>query len=162
MSFVLKNFSRVSVSYNQDVPRGYRYVSVDDEAATIALPGYFDALKASLKIGDTIVISGADENRELVVTQITPQVLTDFFIVTLGHPIIVLTDRGNVANTPIAQQFPLFGARVTDLIFGQIINSKASPALLINVDVDTDVYTLTFNVNPGIDMEYNIAIIRVP
>ena len=162
MSFVLQSFSRFSVSYNQEVPRGYRYVSVDDEGATIALPGYFDALKPSLKIGDTILISGVDENRELVVTQLSPQVLTAPFIVVPGHPIIVLSDKGSVATTPFAQVFPLLGVLPTDLIAAQITDNKSNPARLVSAATNPDAYILVFDIAPGVTMDYNVIIIRNP
>lgn len=72
MSFILQNWGRVSVSYNEDAPSEYSYKHPTDTLTEVLADDYFVEQKRSLSIDDLIIVKTVGGVNLLIITALIP------------------------------------------------------------------------------------------
>lgn len=93
MAFDANYFREFLSSPSQSLAtRGFSYLSVSDDLATIISSGYFNALGSILNVDDVIVCHGTDVSGIFNVTAVSPNVLLD----TIINSSSINLPRGNI------------------------------------------------------------------
>lgn len=107
MSFLIKNWGRVSVTYNPTAPTTWTYTGIkngiSDTLTTIKTTGYFNLVENSfLKVHDIIEIVGTDGQQTIEVDELNPVVVVNNSYLPVGE--IYIGDGQNHATPRVMLQ----------------------------------------------------------
>lgn len=166
MAFNLQNIARWSASMNLIGTCQWGYNGtvdpVNDDLATILTDGYFNSIAVGhLKLNDLIHVVATDGSHFVQVTAITPDVI----VKEAGTPseaIIKFVIELSTNNTPASQQFPVTGIRASDVVLATVTSYNGSIATFRAINLQTDAFTVIFDIDPGQAIQMNILIFRKP
>ncbi len=168
MSFDINNWGRWSVSYNSFPPTAWAYTGIKngqtDSLDVIKVSGFFDEVVNVLRAGHLIYLEGEPgapvfPSKELVVVQslnpVTVKPLNGL------APLVVVTHTIEVAMNPVGlvQVINLPGLLSTDFLTA-IPRNNPQATRILSILAQTDQYTLTFDINPGVGLQIQTMAFR--